>query len=117
MRFATDENFDGRLLEGLKARLPELDIARVQDTNMMGASDPELLNWLADEERILLTHDVETIPRFVYERIRAGLPVPGIIEVKRSFPLGRLIDELEVMIGAGKPEDFENLIRYISVSR
>ena len=31
MRFAADENFDGRILDGLKARLPDLDILRVQD--------------------------------------------------------------------------------------
>ena len=29
MRFAADENFDGRILDGLQARLPELDIVRV----------------------------------------------------------------------------------------
>lgn len=34
MRFAADENFDGRILEGLRARMPELDIVRVQDTEM-----------------------------------------------------------------------------------
>jgi hypothetical protein len=31
-------------------------------------------------ERILLTHDVKTMPGYAYERMVAGLPVPGIIE-------------------------------------
>jgi hypothetical protein len=43
MRFATDENFDGRILNGLRARLPDLDIVRVQDTEMYQSPDDKLL--------------------------------------------------------------------------
>jgi hypothetical protein len=71
------------------------------------------LEWLADEGRILLTHDVKTMPGFLYQRVRAGLSVPGIIEVNSNPSIGDLIDELEIVIGAGKPEDFENQVRYV----
>jgi len=60
MRFAADENFDGRILDGLRRRLTPFDVVRVQDTPMYQSSDPELLDWLAAEGRILLTHDVNT---------------------------------------------------------
>lgn len=113
MRFASDENFNGHILKAIQVRLPDVDIVRVQDTNMYQASDPELLEWLADENRILLTHDVKTIPGYVYERIYAGLPVPGVIEVRESVSMGQILDELEVLMGAGTPEDFENIIYYI----
>jgi hypothetical protein len=43
MRFATDENFNGAMLNALRARLPEVDIVRVQDTEMYQAPDPDLL--------------------------------------------------------------------------
>src|ERR1051325_1666186 len=99
MRFAADENFDGRILEGLRARIPDLDIVRVQDTEKVQSSDDNLLVWLADEGRILLTHDVRTMPHFVFERVRAGLPVPGVIAVlKDDASIGALIDDLEVTI-------------------
>ena len=113
MRFAAGENFDGRILDGLRARLPTVDVIRVQATTMRQLSDPELLQWLGQEGRILLTHDVRTMPGFVYERVRAGLPVPGVIEVNRSTPIGQAIDELEVVIGVGEFIDFENQVRYI----
>jgi hypothetical protein len=38
----------------------------------------------------------------------------GIIEVNGNSPIGYLIDELEVVLGAGSPEDFENTIYYVS---
>jgi len=113
MRFAADENFDARILDGLLQRLSEMDIVRVQDTVMYQAADPDLLAWLAEEGRILLTHDIKTMPGFVYERVQAGLAMPGVIAIRRSTPLGRAIDELEVLIGAGVPEDFENQVRYV----
>lgn len=116
MRFAADENFDGRILDGLRARLPDLDIVRVQDTEMYKSPDDKLLNWLAEEGRILLTHDVRTMPRIVFERVRTGLPVPGVIEVhKEDTSIGAGIDDLEVVIGAGTPEDFENQVKYIPI--
>jgi hypothetical protein len=113
MRFAADENFDRRILDGLRARMPDLDIVRVQDTALVQSPDRELLTWLAAEERILLTHDAKTMPGFIYERVRKGLSMPGVIEVQHHTPIGQAIDELEVMIGAGTPADFENLIRYV----
>lgn len=113
MRFAADENFDGRVLKGILARLPDADIIRIQDTVMYQSPDPALLAWLAGENRVLLTHDVQTIPGFVYDRVRAGLPVPGVIEVKMSVSIGQIVDELEVIIGAGQREDFQNIIRYV----
>ena len=113
MRFAADENFDGHILAGLLDRLSDLDIIRVQDTSMYQSHDPELLEWLAQEGRILLTHDVKTMPRFVYERVHAGLLVPGIIEVSNRIAPGQVIDALEIMMVAGHPEDFENQVRYV----
>jgi hypothetical protein len=100
MRFAADENFDGRILDGLRARLPDLDIVRIQDTAMYRSPDEKLLAWLADERRILLTHDVRTMPRYVYARVRNGQSVPGVIEVHQNTPIALAIDELEVVLGA-----------------
>lgn len=113
MRFATDENFDGRILNGLRDRMPALDIVRVQDTEMYQSPDDKLLAWLAEEDRILLTHDIKTMPHHVYERVHAAQTVPGVIEVHGDTPISVAIDELEIMIGAGSPQDFENQVRYI----
>ena len=113
MRFAADENFNGRILRGLQTRLPDLDIVRVQDTSMYTKPDSELLAWAAEQNRILLTHDAETIPGFVNERLKEGLPMPGVIIVRETVAMGDILDDLESYIGAGTPSDFENLVMYI----
>jgi predicted nuclease of predicted toxin-antitoxin system len=66
LRFAADENFNNNIIRGLLRRQPELDIVRVQDVGLRGADDPTVLEWAAQEGRILLTHDVATITLNVF---------------------------------------------------
>ncbi len=94
LRFAIDEDFNNRILRGLIRRKPELDIVRVQDAGLSAKTDPEVLEWAASEERILLTHDVTTMRQHADNRIAAGLPMPGVFEVSQTVPIGLAIEEI-----------------------
>ena len=61
-RLLADENFRGNIIRGLIRRIPTLDVTRVQDEGLSGADDPSVLEWAADNDRIVLTHDLETMP-------------------------------------------------------
>ena len=76
MRFVADENFNGRILERLCQRFKDLDIVRIQDTDFYGAPDPAVLDWAAQEERIILTHDVQTLVNDAYEMEDMNLGAP-----------------------------------------
>lgn len=97
MKFLADENFDNGILRGLLRRQPNVDIVRVQDTEISGADDPTVLEWAAQENRILLTHDVSTITKYAYERVNAGRSMPGIIEVPSDAAIGRVIEDLLIL--------------------
>jgi predicted nuclease of predicted toxin-antitoxin system len=75
IKLATDENFDGDILRGLLRRQPDLDIVRVQDAGLAESPDAVILAWAAAEERVLLTHDRDTIPNIAYGRVRGGQPM------------------------------------------
>jgi hypothetical protein len=113
MRFAADENFNGRIVERLCQRFEDLDIVRIQDTDFYGAPDPAVLDWAAQEERIVLTHDVQTLVNDAYERIKQGLPMPGVILVPNTLAIGLAVNELEIALGAGRPQDFEDRVTFI----
>ena len=113
MRFWADENLHNRILQGLLKRLPDLDIERVQDTEFSGIDDPTLLEEGAKRGIILITHDIRTVTKFAYERVKAGLTMPGVIEVAHDISINQAIDDLALLIGAGTPEDFENQVQYI----
>ncbi len=70
-RFLADENVDPDLVSGLQRRIGEVDVVRVQDVGLRTADDSEVLQWAADQGRVLITHDLKTMPRFAGERLSA----------------------------------------------
>jgi hypothetical protein len=112
LAFLADENFHGGVVRGLRRRRPDLDLVRVQDTEFLAADDPDILEWAAQTGRILLTHDVETIIGFAYERVQAGLPMPGVFEVDRSMPIGQAIEELLLAAECSLEGEWEGQVRY-----
>ncbi len=108
----SDENFKGEMLRGLLRRMPGVDIVRIQDVGLSGSDDPTILGWVAAEDRILLTHDRETMPNFVYDRVRIGLPMPGIFLVDDAMPTGQAIDEVLLAIQCYSKEECKDLVTY-----
>ena len=94
LKLVADENFNNTIVRGLLRRRPGLDVVRVQDVGLSGADDPTLLEWAANEGRILLTHDVTTITRYAYARVAAGQPMPGVFEIKRGALIGPSIEDV-----------------------
>src|ERR671931_2168583 len=94
LRLAVDVNFNIDIVRGLLRRSPDLDIVRVQDVGLSEADDPTVLEWAAQERRIVLTHDVTTMTRYAYERVQAGKPMPGIFEVTRNVPVSVAIEDI-----------------------
>lgn len=94
VKFVADENFKSAIVRGLLRQQPELDIVRLQDIGLSGIDDPTLLEWAAQEGRVLLTHDVRTITKYAYERLAAGLLMTGVVEVRQDAPIGQVIDDV-----------------------
>ena len=110
---AADENFNHDILRALRRRRPDLDTVRVQDAGLSGADDPRVLAWAAETGRVLLTHDVRTITKYAYERTAAGLSMPGVFEVGRSVPVGRVVEDLLLIAECSLPGEWEGQVRYL----
>lgn len=82
---------------GLLLHLPNLDGVTAQQAGLDEAPDPELLDWAARQHRIVVTHDVNTMPDHAYQRIQQGEPVAGVFVVPQEFPIGQAIAELEAL--------------------
>ncbi len=112
LKLVSDENFNGDILRGLYRRRPDLDLVRVQDIELNGTPDPEILAWAALEGRIVLTHDRDTMPYFAYDRVRAGQAMPGVFLVSDLLPIGQAIDEILLAVDCLSPEECMNFVRY-----
>ncbi len=113
IRLASDENFNKAIVRGIMRRIPEVDIVRIQDAGLAGADDPTILEWAAQEGRVLLTHDVSTITRFAYERVRAGQSMPGVVEVGRSVKIGRAVEDIVLLVLCSFEGEHEGQVRYV----
>lgn len=113
LRFAVDENLDQRIVTALRRRLPSVDLLRVRDVGLAGQEDPVILEWAAGQGRVLLTHDVQTIPAFAYERMIQGLPVPGILAIQQRAPIGQVVSDLEIIALTVEPAELEGQVWFL----
>jgi hypothetical protein len=86
---------------------------RIQDVGLSGAHDPIILEWAAKENRVLLTHDVSTITKYAYERVESGQHMPGVFEVGRNTPVGRVIEDILLLIECSLEGEWNGQIRYL----
>ncbi len=56
-RLLIDQNFNYRIIRGLRLRMPALDMVFAADAGLGRFDDPDLLDWAAEESRITVSHD------------------------------------------------------------
>lgn len=108
-----DENFNNNIVRALQRRSPEVDIIRVQDIGLSGANDRTILEWAAEQNRVLLTHDVSTVTQYAYERVRAGQHMPGVFEVPLNASIGQVIDDILLLAKYSLEGEWEGQVRYL----
>jgi hypothetical protein len=113
LRLAADENFNNDIVRGVLRRDPAIDVVRVQDAGLSSADDPTILEWAAQSGRVLLTHDVSTMTRYAYDRVREGKPMPGVFEIARAVPIGVAIDEIVLLVECSLEGEWEGQVRYL----
>ncbi len=113
LRLLADENFNNQIVRGILRRNPDVDIVRVQDMGSIEADDPTVLEWAAQQGRVVLTHDVATMTNFAYERMQAGLAMPGLFEVSRRVSVGLAIEEILLIAECSLEGEWEGQVRFL----
>ena len=113
IRFLSDEDFDGRIVRGLFRGNSDLDLIRAQDVGLLGAGDEKILEWAADNARILLTHDKRTMPQHVRARLDSGLPMPGVFIVKTLSSIGQCVNDVQLVAECSEDYEWQDQIIYL----
>ena len=92
-KFLADANFDLVILAAARRREPGLDFQTAPDTGLVGMEDPDVLAVAARAGRVLLTHDVRTMPRhfaaFIDEHTSTG-----VVLIPQSLPRRQVVEDL-----------------------
>jgi predicted nuclease of predicted toxin-antitoxin system len=113
MRLLSDENFNGDIVRGLLLRHPDVDLLRVQDVGLEGADDPSILEWVAANNRIVLTHDRATMPDFAYARVVSEQPMSGVFVMDDRVSVRQAIDELLLIEICSEQAEWVGLVVYL----
>jgi predicted nuclease of predicted toxin-antitoxin system len=113
VRFLLDEDLHTGIIKGLQAREPAVDILDTKTAGLRTRKDPALLELAAQQDRILVTHDRNTMTRFFMDRIALGKPNPGIFIVPQTSAIGEIIESLLLIWAASQPDEWRDQIVYL----
>ena len=113
LKFLADEDFNNRIVRGLRRRSSNFDIFRVQEAGLTGRHDSVVLEWAAVEGRLLLTHDVATMILYANRRVSDGLSMPGIVAVSQYASIGEVIEDLILLAEASFDGEWDRQVIYL----
>lgn len=118
LRVASDADVHGEIVRGLRRRLPEIDLVRVQDALPEGTPDSDVLAWAAAEKRVLITNDRNTMVGFAYQRTAARELVPGLIATTNTQSIGSAIDDILLIVESMPEEEIrDQVVAYLPLRR
>ena len=113
VRFLFDEDFNGHIVRGFRRRQPNVDARTVREAGLEGVDDPVVLEWAAENRRLVVSHDRRTMTAAARGRIREGLPVAGLILFGQDCPVAAAIEELELVNEVTTAEEWRDVIAFL----
>ncbi|MBX3288632.1 MAG: DUF5615 family PIN-like protein [Acidobacteria bacterium] len=113
IKFLTDEDVRQAIVDGVRKRLPKLDVVTVREAGLSSYRDQLVLEFAAEENRILISQDVTTMKEHASFRLRAGKPMPGLFLVPDTVPIGKAIDEIVMVAECTTPNEWNNHIEFL----
>jgi Domain of unknown function (DUF5615) len=113
VRFLADADLNKAIVSGVLRREPSLDFLTSQAAGLRGMSDPEVLGLAAERQRILVSHDVGTMPAHFGALRNAGKQSSGVFLVPQSLDVGVAIDEILLIWLASDASEWENRLVWL----
>jgi hypothetical protein len=110
-----DRDFNHDVVRGLRQREPAIDIVCVGDPDAPDeqSTDPELLEFAWQQQRMFVTRDKRTMPEHLTARFAAGGHTMGVAILRPRQTVARFIDELLVIWAASSPDEWYDVTVYL----
>jgi hypothetical protein len=110
IRSLADANFNQKIVAGLLLREPRIDFEFPQNVIPERMEDPQVLELSAARGRIIVTHDVRTMPDH-FSDFLADQSCPGLILVPKKMPIGAAIEDLLLIWQVSEAAEWTNQMR------
>jgi hypothetical protein len=100
-------DLNGAIISGVLRRSPHLNFKRAEEVPLEGLPDDAVLAIAAEEGRVLVSHDVRTMPDHFREYTRRS-GSPGGILVPQELRTGKAIENILLLSEACDEHDLAN---------
>ncbi|MDJ0901877.1 MAG: DUF5615 family PIN-like protein [Xenococcus sp. MO_188.B8] len=114
IRFQADADLNHNIVVGVLRREPKIDFQTALTAELEGLPDNTVLEIAAREKRILVSHDLKTMP-FHFAEFITTQTSPGVLIVPQSLPMQEAIDSLILIWTASKAEEWVNRILFLPI--
>ncbi len=115
VRFLLDENLPPRLKVAILRFNPAIDVLRVgdPDTLPLGTLDPELLRYLEQSQRLLVTNNRTSMPQHLEAHWAAGGQIWGLFWLQPSATISRCAEELYTIWATSEAQEWVDVVDWI----
>lgn len=113
VRFLADADLNRTIVSGVLRREPSLDFLTAQAAQLRGLSDSEVLGRAAEQQRVLVSHDVGTMPAHFRAFRSSGKRSSGVFLIPQSLDVGAAIDELLLVWLASEASEWEDRLWWL----
>lgn len=107
IRFQADNDLRKAIVRGVVRRSAVIDFRSAQNARLHGVDDPLVLAIAAEEGRILVSHDFQTMPGHLRDFIKTRHS-PGVFLVSQELPVGQAVDALALIWEASDAEEWKD---------
>jgi predicted nuclease of predicted toxin-antitoxin system len=109
--FYLDENVEGQITRGLRAR--GVDVLTAEEDGYDAMPDPQVLDRAGGLGRVAFSRDQDFL-REAARRQQTGERFVGVVYAhKTQVRIGQCVAELELLAQAGAPDDFANRVYFL----
>ncbi len=112
IRYQADADLNQGIVLAVVRRLPNIDFQSAREAHLAGLTDPEVLALASDQGRILVTHDMRTMPRHFASFIQ-GHDSPGVIVLPQSMRPAQAADDLLLIASISDEPEWVNRILFL----
>jgi hypothetical protein len=113
VRFLADADLNKTIVSGVLRREPSVDFLTAQAAGLRHMKDPEVLALAAEQQRVLVSHDVGTMPAHFREFTKDGKRSAGLLLVPQNLDVGTAIEELLLVWLASEASQWENRLEWL----
>jgi hypothetical protein len=110
--FQADADLNQNILLATVRQQPGIDFQSATKAGLIGLNDQEVLALAAREGRVLVSHDLRTMPAHFGWFVESNRS-PGVILMPQHLPIGLCSEQLVLIWSATEAEEWVNRICYL----